>query len=171
MFKLNDQVEDKDGAEGTIVYIEDNLVYVELLNGVEMEYKTTDIFPVGTHEAEINKRMKAHSDKQNSNNPSTSDALINIIANDILKQIPEMEKIAHIFHDGVNDKLGVPSTWEQATGQQKLNVVASMLSSKTELLYAAYATNNMKALVTLAGDFVMKIKSKVDEEMKERNVS
>jgi len=100
MFKLNDRVEDKDGTEGTIVYIEDALVYVELLSGVEMEYTINDIFPLGTHEDKFNKRVEIHNKKQKNITTNTGD---NPLLEEVHKEYIKIYKdINDIFDEASN---------------------------------------------------------------------
>lgn len=146
MFKLDDTVEDKDGAQGTIVYIEDNLVYVELLSGVEMEYRTSDIFPVGTHQEKINKRFEELKAKKTLNTTNSDNPLLEASAVLIMKQMGNFTLMAEKFHNSVNDSFNQERNWKNASGQQQLNVLAAMLSISVREFYIAFTNETLPEL-------------------------
>ena len=153
-YKLDDKVETNTGLQGTIVYIEDDLIYIETSSGAEHEFHLSDLVPLGTKSKNIVDEQKRPFDRGPA--PKKFKPTVGMLmSNPLLKEESARTILEHMdlvipltekFHNNLNHMLKNEHTWEDTTNLQKLNVLAARSGRPVKTFFEALVDNKLNAL-------------------------
>lgn len=144
-FNVGDEVEMKDGAKGTIDYLEDGIAYVILRTGVEMEIKEKDLMPVGSHALSI-EAMRTGMTIEAIKEQKEIDERHERLAPIIVERMGALMSVAHNAHAKMNAMFGNADNWAFVSDVVRINVLAAVFNIPVEELYTAAETNNLSKI-------------------------
>lgn len=148
MLDVGDRIETEDGKfAGELIHLEDGTAYVELDNGVEMEFRESDLQLEGT----------AATQREEENNLSIGRNETDEVYDGTFAALPKnIKKLGERMYTNVQVALNSLSTekteqscWSTASSFQKLNNISMLLGVRTEKLVSMYKNKESYATLEL----------------------
>lgn len=152
MLDVGDRIETEDGKfAGELVHLEDGTAYVELDNGVEMEFEESALQLEGTAATKREEEREEESNFSIGRNETDEvyDGTFDALPKNIKKMGERMYTNVQVALNSSSTKKNEPSCWSTANSFQKLNNISMLLGVRTEKLVSMYKNKESYATLEL----------------------